>query len=142
MVQGNFKAVNPLIETMKAKRDTQKQKREERQIDEGIVADIDDVTPDEDDDEEDGDILRLEEAMINGDMLDNSASVGKPKKSKTDITNKQTYVNPQEVHAAISELFEKEQEIFDLVYNSNIKTNRTSTVTADMFFIRTLLVPP
>ena len=144
MVQGNFREANPLVEAMKAKRDLKKQKREEREMDEGIVVDFDDISLDEDD-EEDLEALEMDKDVNNGDVLDNSASVAKTKKSKilqNNVTNEQRYVNPQEVHAAISELFNKEQEIFDLVYDSRLGMGRTSTVTPDMFFIHDILVPP
>ena len=139
MVQGDFKEINPLLEAMKGKGSVQKQKSQDREIDEGIVVDIDDVTPDEEDEEDEEE---TGEGMAE-DMLDNAASVGRrSRKSKAAVTERQTYVNPQEVYASISELFQKEQEIFGLVYNSSIKTDRGSALTADIFFIHYILVPP
>ena len=139
MVQGGFKASNPLIEAMKKKKALQKQRREDREMDEGIVADIDDITPDE---EEDVELLEIEEERPNGYVLDSSASTVKSKKSKIAANEQQEYVNPQEVHAAISELFRTEQEIMDLVYYSKAGAKTSVPVTAEMFFIRNILVPP
>ncbi|KAJ9298020.1 hypothetical protein DTO271D3_1947 [Paecilomyces variotii] len=54
----------------------------------------------------------------------------------------QQYMPSSEVYAAICLLFEKEKEILNLVYNSRPTSKKDSTVTADMFFIRSILVPP
>ncbi|KAL9122996.1 MAG: hypothetical protein Q9187_000454 [Circinaria calcarea] len=140
MVQGGFKAVNSLVQAIKEKKALQNQKREEREMDEGIVADIDDVTPDEDG--EDTEMLELEGGMVNGDAVDTSASAVKSKKNKSSAEEEQKYVNPQEVYAAITELFRKEQEILQLVYDSSSGVDNAAQVTADMFFIHDVLVPP
>ena len=140
MVQGGFKAANPLVIAQQEKRALQQQKREDREIDEGIVADFEDVTPDEDG--EDLEMLEVGEQMTNEDcLLDTEAMTSKPSK-KSNEKEQQTYVNPKEVHASISQLFEKEQEILDLVYNSRSRTKGGLLVSADMFFIHHLLVPP
>ena len=142
MVQGGFKAINSLVQAIKEKKALLKQKREEGKMDEGIVADIDDVTPDEDDDDEDIEMLELEEGMVSNNAVDTTASVVKTKKTKPSAKDEQKYVNPQEVHAAITELFRKEQEILQLVYDSGPGSDNTVPVTADMFFIHDILVPP
>ncbi|KAL4806596.1 hypothetical protein BDV18DRAFT_137870 [Aspergillus unguis] len=54
----------------------------------------------------------------------------------------QQYMPSSEVHAAITLLFEKEAEILNLVYNSRPSSTNDSRVTADMFFIKNILVPP
>ena len=51
------------------------------------------------------------------------------------------YVNSQEVHAALSELFHKEKQILGLVYG-NRSARKVGSVTAEMFFVRHVLVPP
>jgi hypothetical protein len=64
-------------------------------------------------------------------------------RQKTQTTGEgQQYMPSSEVYAAICLLFEKEKEILNLVYNSRPTSKKTSAVTADMFFIRNILVPP
>ncbi|KAK2737010.1 hypothetical protein FQN55_001342 [Onygenales sp. PD_40] len=54
----------------------------------------------------------------------------------------QKYMPSPEVYAALRLLFEKEQEVLDLVYDSRPKSRKTPSVSPDMFFIKNLLVPP
>ncbi|OBR03700.1 DNA-directed RNA polymerase [Colletotrichum higginsianum IMI 349063] len=54
----------------------------------------------------------------------------------------QRYISAMEVRARLRELFEKEQDIMSLVYSSKPTTKKAAQVSADMFFIRTILVPP
>ena len=51
----------------------------------------------------------------------------------------QAYLSNEEVHAALALLFEREQEIFKLLFSNG---RRKAAVTADMFFLGALLVPP
>lgn len=139
MVQGGFKAKNSLVAAAQERRAALKQKREDREIDEGIVADFEDVTPDEDDG--DTEMLGMDEGLANGSLLDDAATTAR-RKPQGDEEEGQTYVNPEEVRASISELFEKEREIMDLVYSSRAETANGVSITADMFFIRNLLIPP
>ena len=138
MVQGGFKAANPLIIALQERRALQKQKREDREVDEGIVVDLEE-TPDEGGD--DIEMLDIEEEMTTGYVMDTAASAPKSSKKSSD-KEQQTYVNAQEVHASLAQLFEKEKEIMDLVYNSRAGGKESAPVSADMFFIRDLLVPP
>lgn len=138
MVQGGFKAVNPLIKALSERKAMQKQRREDRDVDEGIVADLEDITSD--DDGEDIEMLEIETETANTNALESQGNTV-IKKSTHKATPSDIYLNPQEVHAALSELFEKEKEILNLVYNSRA-AKTSSSVTADMFFIRKLLVPP
>ncbi|PWY66439.1 beta and beta-prime subunits of DNA dependent RNA-polymerase [Aspergillus heteromorphus CBS 117.55] len=52
------------------------------------------------------------------------------------------YMPSPEVHAAICLLFEKEEEVLNLVYNSRPLPKKESQVSPDMFFIKNILVPP
>ncbi|KAF7168568.1 hypothetical protein CNMCM6106_003706 [Aspergillus hiratsukae] len=52
------------------------------------------------------------------------------------------YMPSPEVHAATVLLFEKEKEILSLIYNSRPLPKKEAKVTADMFFIKNILVPP
>ncbi|KAF6830321.1 DNA-directed RNA polymerase I subunit rpa1 [Colletotrichum musicola] len=54
----------------------------------------------------------------------------------------QRYISAMEVRARLRELFKKEQDIMSLIYNSKPMTKKAHNVTADMFFLRTILVPP
>ncbi|KAL9041913.1 MAG: hypothetical protein Q9180_000966 [Flavoplaca navasiana] len=136
--QLSLKAANPLVKAMEEQRAERKQKREDREIDEGIVADIDDVSSEE----SDADISSDTDTNVIAHTLSKSAIAKTGKKSKT---NKQTeldeYVNASEVFAAITELMEKENEVFDLVYSPG-EMRLTKSPKAEMFFIKTLLVPP
>ncbi|KAK1542725.1 RNA polymerase Rpb1 [Colletotrichum paranaense] len=58
------------------------------------------------------------------------------------IPGQQRYLSAMEVRARLRELFDKEQDIMSLVYNSKPVTKKAAKVSADMFFIRTILVPP
>ena len=51
----------------------------------------------------------------------------------------QVYMTNDEVHAALTLLFEREQEIFNLLFATG---PRKTMVTADIFFLRAILVPP
>jgi DNA-directed RNA polymerase I subunit RPA1 len=54
----------------------------------------------------------------------------------------QQYLTPTQVKAALTLLFEKEQEILSLVYASRSTSKKPTKITCDMFFLQTLLVPP
>lgn len=53
----------------------------------------------------------------------------------------QRFVNAMEVRAQMQLLFEKDQDILKLVYNSRATSRKVTDVSPDMFFIQTLLVP-
>lgn len=137
-VQMGLKASNPLIKALERRKAERKQEREDREVDEGIVPDIDDVTSDE---SEDVESLGSENDVIVASAPEkrSASSRTKDKSRKEDVLDE--YVNAQEVYAAISELFEKEREIFRLVYCPR-DTRYSRPPQADMFFMKNLLVPP
>ena len=51
------------------------------------------------------------------------------------------YLSSLDVRAALTLLFRHEQEIFQLIYSSR-PSKKTAPITADMFFIENILVPP
>ena len=53
----------------------------------------------------------------------------------------QQYKSSLDIHAALKLLFQKEQEVFKLIYSSR-PSQKFAPVTPDMFFITKLLVPP
>ncbi|KAL5364699.1 hypothetical protein BJX96DRAFT_138163 [Aspergillus floccosus] len=62
--------------------------------------------------------------------------------NKKQVAEGGQYMPSPEVHAAITLLFEKESNILTLVYNSRPLPKKESRVSADMFFIKSILVPP
>lgn len=138
MAQMNLQLINPLIRAQGDRKEIQKQRREDREVDEGIVADLEDITSDESGEDIEMLDIATEEAS-RGLLSGESKSVSR--KSHPDDENLDRYVNPQEAHASISELFEKEKEIFRLIYNPRT-SNHDAPITADMFFVQSILVPP
>ena len=138
MVQGGFKAVNPLIRAVKERKEAQNRKREEREIDEGIVIDSDDITSEEEGEEVE--MLEAETETAPTVDLEESAAL-KPSKIKVKDTDTGQYVSAMEVQASIAELFQKERELMELVYNYTA-TKDARSISAEMFFIKTVLVPP
>lgn len=138
MAQGGFKAINPLVKSLNERKAMSSQTRQDREVDEGIVADLEDTTTDSD-----GEDIQMndgpEKEMLDG-LSDSQESVI-PTKIPSTTREEDVYVNPHEVYASLTELFAKEEEILDLVYNSRA-SKRATTINADMFFIRNILVPP
>lgn len=107
MVQGGFKYINPLIRARDERIATQKQKREDREIDEGIVADLEDGSSE-------GSGEDIEMLEIGAEI----SPVVTPKSQKISSTSSKSkdealdlYVNAQEAYMSLSELFEKERDI-------------------------------
>ncbi|KXH65390.1 RNA polymerase Rpb1 [Colletotrichum salicis] len=109
-----------------------KSKRDNTDTDEG-VADVDTASSSEENDVDMRDAndadLEKEEAESRADAI-------------VQTPGQQRYLSAMEVCARLQELFHKEQEIMSLVYNSKPMTKNAAKVSADMFFIRTILVPP
>ncbi|KAL6715188.1 hypothetical protein ACLMJK_007452 [Lecanora helva] len=135
MVQLGMKTVNPLVKAARAREAARRKKREDRDIDEGIVIDTDDIST-----EGEG-----EDIGMSGDETDaaSDAVLEQTTNQQTGIKDEQgdEYVNAQEIHASISELFDKEQEILGRVYHSRT-IKKGKPVSADMFFVKEVLVPP
>ncbi|KAL8807886.1 MAG: hypothetical protein Q9200_004486 [Gallowayella weberi] len=136
--QIGLKASNPLIKALERQEVERKQKREDREVDEGIVADIDDITSEESDDVESSDADS--HVIANPASRIKTTSIGTKSKSGKQIEPDE-YINAHEVFASISELMEKEKEIFELVYSPR-DDRVTKKLNVDMFFIKALLVPP
>ncbi|KAL9101677.1 MAG: hypothetical protein Q9163_003098 [Psora crenata] len=138
MVQEGFRAVNPLVRAVNDRKALTKQKREERDLDEGIVVDSEDLISEEEGQEIE--MLDVENEGQPSSLLEEPAVLDKAKSNKDDNRPDQ-FVNPQEIHATITELFSQEKEILELVYGHHSKRNLHS-LNADMFFIKTVIVPP
>ena len=138
MAQMKMKIINPLIRAQGGRETIEKQKREDHEIDEGIVVDVEDITSSESGEDIEMLAVGVETTLQN---LPNGQSKPIPKNSVSEDEYLDQYINAQEVHASISVLFEKEKEIFDLIYNSRT-SKHIGSLTADMFFIKYILVPP
>ncbi|KAI9867559.1 MAG: hypothetical protein M1813_008358 [Trichoglossum hirsutum] len=138
MVQGGFKVPNALLVLNQDARTSKKRKRNVTNVDEGIVADVaDDIS-----EEEEEEITEEKGAEI-GRMVETEANPAK-KLAKTTIAPPAShkYVSANEVHAALTLLFKKEAEILSLIYNHQASPKFDAPVSADIFFIRALAVPP
>jgi DNA-directed RNA polymerase I subunit RPA1 len=56
--------------------------------------------------------------------------------------SRQRYISAMEVRKRLMMLFEKEQDVLSLVYNSKPLKRKAGATTADMFFLKTVMVPP
>jgi DNA-directed RNA polymerase beta' subunit len=115
-----------------------KAKRQPVHADEG-VADMDPSS------EEDEDIDMLD-AGLDGALVTTESMTASRNKSRSAIDADeaaQDYLNPAEVRAAMTLLFENEGEILRLLYSPYARSKISSVdVTADMFFLHNIVVPP
>ncbi|KAL2149546.1 hypothetical protein VTH82DRAFT_8197 [Thermothelomyces myriococcoides] len=133
MAQAGRKRVDALAMARKAK------KHHDLNPDEGI-ADVDTSSEGSSGEREsEGEGEELDE---NGDVVMTDAP-SKAQRSKPKVARPaQRYLSTMEVHKRLELLFEKEQEILSLLYNSKPRPRNSKPLTADMFFITVLLVPP
>ena len=148
MIQSGHKAKDAVVELRKRAEVENGRKRKRQDSDEG-VADMDGSSEEEEEEGEGvGSDESDEEPEIAGGMFEDTAGEGTATSKKQ--TPPEEYLNPSRVHAQLAQLFEREQEILNLVYGGPptsekqpTKGDRISTgISADMFFIRDLLVPP
>ena len=129
MMQAEKRMQNPM--DILARRDA-KAKKQAMHADEG-VADLDPVS-----EEDDIDMEELQEA--NGSLVaTESGTARKPKKAEAEET--QEYITATEVKAAMTLLFESEREMLRLLYSPH-GAKSLLDVSADMFFIEVVMVPP
>ncbi|KAK3315234.1 hypothetical protein B0H66DRAFT_521584 [Apodospora peruviana] len=86
-----------------------------------------------------------EELDENGDVVmaePQSREVSKEMQAKIDKARAQRYISALEVKERLNLLFEKEQEIITLLFNSKPRPRHSKPLNASMFFLQTLLVPP
>ena len=131
--------INFLLSREKARK--LKPKREQDDIDEGIVPDIDSFT-DEESSSLDGSVP--DDGHEADGMLDDFAKMSKRKSSDRGRASAgQTYVDAEEVFASLDRLFEQEQEVLCQIYDSRGSVrSKDAAVNARMFFIWTLFVAP
>lgn len=130
MAQGNFRTANAVQLMGSSKKD-----RADPSFDEGI-ADID--LSSNEDEEGVGDALDVDGDLVMGDAGSRSSASTKSKVAPP----LQKYVNPMVVKATLALLFEEEQEVLSLIYDSRSTAKKATKVSADMFFLQTLMVPP
>lgn len=82
-----------------------------------------------------------------GDQLDENGNVimtdvgAVPEKAKA-VSKSQRYISAMEVSTRLELLFKKEQDIMSLLYSSEAVGRKSQPLSADMFFLHTVLVPP
>ncbi|EME81367.1 uncharacterized protein MYCFIDRAFT_64562 [Pseudocercospora fijiensis CIRAD86] len=115
MVQKGLKARDPLVE-MRRKLRAERSRKRKRDEDEAptIIG---------------GD---LEDAMVIDGAAETAARAQKKPKAQDE------YLNPSRVYAQLQQLFESDAEVLSLVYGQASRKG----LSADMFFLQTLLVPP
>ncbi|KAI0876332.1 DNA-directed RNA polymerase I subunit RPA1 [Hypoxylon argillaceum] len=144
MAQGRHKRKDAVV--MRQKAAANPTKKPNYDSDEGI-ADIDlpssegeeEHDSQEDEDEDEDDEGSGEELDENGDVIMTDAGIRTTKRKQSNSKANQRYVSSTEVHARLQLLFEKEQEVLALVYNSRPNGRK---LPADNFFLQTVLVPP
>jgi DNA-directed RNA polymerase I subunit RPA1 len=135
MAQSGKKRIDALALTQKNK------KHEDFAEDEGI-ADVESSGESAGEHDSEGEGEELDE---NGDVIMTDAPAKpKPAKAKAKESSKpaQRYLSTMEVKGRLELLFQREQEVLSLLYNSKPRPRNSKPLTADMFFISTLLVPP
>jgi DNA-directed RNA polymerase I subunit RPA1 len=94
------------------------------------------------------DVMATEKRMFEADegIADIDLSSNEDAESEEDTHRaskaQQKLIHPMEVLARLNKLFETEQDLLALLYNSRSLRKKSEPLTADMFFINTLLVPP
>ncbi|KXL42422.1 MAG: hypothetical protein FE78DRAFT_154425 [Acidomyces sp. 'richmondensis'] len=137
MIQSGHKARDPVIEMRKKLRIERSLKRK-RDADEAI-ADMD-VSEEDRADEDVGseDESEAEPEIAGGDLLEDAAVEGKRPRAE----KQEEYLNPSRVHAQLTQLFERDQDILAAVYGHVRKRVTDPALTPDMFFMKDILVPP
>ena len=129
MAQAGKKKTDALLAAQKLSK-----RRDELASDEGI-ADLELSSEDNAESEGSGD--ELDE---NGDVI--MPDVGATKSRSQPDVRRDRYINPKEVLERLNLLFEKEQDLLSLLYRSTPAHKNSKPLTAEIFFLQTLLVPP
>jgi DNA-directed RNA polymerase beta' subunit len=136
MIQSGLKAKDPVVAMYKKQKAEKEQGRKrKRDSDEGI-ADMERSSEEEEEEEE----SEGEVEIAGGDMMDTGAveSTG----TKTMSEEAEVYMNQSRVYAQLEQLFENEQEIMGLIYGAEAKKGTSAGISAEMFFMKDILVPP
>jgi DNA-directed RNA polymerase I subunit RPA1 len=131
MSQANFHAESAIQILRQGKR-----QKTDGDFDEGI-ADID-LSSNQEDEEGEGQTLD-----VNGDVVMGESGIATHRKLKAKATAApQRFLDAKEAKEQLQLLFETEQDILSLVYNSRSTSRKATRVSAEMFFLEVLLVPP
>ncbi|OCK74654.1 beta and beta-prime subunits of DNA dependent RNA-polymerase [Lepidopterella palustris CBS 459.81] len=139
MAADGKKMINPVMVLENRRNAHGKQGPSRVHSDEG-VADLDAESLNEEEDEEMSDV----EHEADGNLIaTETATTPARKDGRTAIEyGPQEYMNPAEVLACLTLLFEHEQEILRMVYSPQLQTKSHAAVSADMFFIQCVIIPP
>ena len=133
MIQAGFEAPNPLVLLRQAKTHASKHK-------ETLINGAPNGIPDMESSSVVTELHGAEEEIARGNAFIAEADHHISGKN-TSTYEGQVYMTTSEVHATITLLFEKDGEVLNLVYNSRPSSSELSS-TAEMFFIKCILVPP
>jgi len=139
MIQAGKKEQDPIV-LLRKQRDAAAAADKKRGLaqDEG-VADLEDSSAESEGEGDDIEMLDIEHEVAGGTTLETESA--KIKKSKTMDSN-QGFMNAGQVHAALVQLFDRESEILGLVYGPRSSGKKGASISADMFFVKDLLIPP
>nr|OQO30304.1 hypothetical protein B0A51_03130 [Rachicladosporium sp. CCFEE 5018] len=138
MIQAGMKAKDPVVVMYKREQALKERSRKrKRDIDEG-VADMERSSDEEELVESSSDEGEVE--IVGGDAMDLDAGVST--KTREEPEDTEVYLNQTRIHAQLEQLFMNEQEILSLIYGADTKSGPAARVSADMFFVRDILVPP
>ncbi|WEW54914.1 DNA-directed RNA polymerase [Emydomyces testavorans] len=135
MIAAGFQIPNPLVLMEEANRLSKKHKQVQKMDHLNEIAEGDDVSIA-------SDLHGAEQQVSMRNAVLTAVEEKTSSKMSGQIDDSQQYIPSSEVYASIRFLFEKEQEILDLIYDSRPGSGQKPRVTADMFFIKNLLVPP
>ncbi|KAF2011853.1 DNA-directed RNA polymeras-like protein I subunit [Aaosphaeria arxii CBS 175.79] len=120
---------------MLMKRESKAQKKQQINADEGIY----DLEQGSSGDE---DVQMLDAAEANGSLVATETMTQASRKSKTTTSAEPVFMTAAEVRAALVFLFDNETEILRLIYSPYSQSLSRAEISADMFFIHAVLVPP
>ncbi|KAF4548994.1 DNA-directed RNA polymerase I subunit rpa1-like protein [Elsinoe fawcettii] len=138
MIQAGLKEQDPLVLLRKKRMaEAAAEKKAALASDEG-VADLEDSSMESEGEGDDIEMLDIEEEVAGGTTVEIATQAGQ--KTKSNDTS-DGFLNAGQVHAALVQLFEKESEILQLVYQPSQRKG-SKPPSADMFFIKDVLIPP
>ena len=130
MVQAGMKEQDPLVLLKKQRAAIAAAEKKRALAEDEGVADLEDSTAESEGEGDDLEMLDIEQEVAGGTTLETSTS----DKSKKNEKTADEFINAGQVHAALVQLFDQEQELFQLVYSpSQRKGSRPPS--AAMFFI-------
>lgn len=83
-----------------------------------------------------------QDSVMGGTGADSESQSPRKESATPASVSQQRYISTMEVRGRLRELFDKEQDILSLVYNSKPLKRNAGKVSVDMFFLQTVLVPP